>query len=218
MTAILRASIRALVSLGLAITTGACDMADVGTNAPSTHSQAKGKPSTVTSSGRAGQGVGSMNGDDQQRKLEELISTPQYAEIVARTKRVAARGKLAIAFTEQRLPAGLVAIVRIGQREKPARLMIVSSSEYNDRVYLRAVAAAFAYEQEHEQDLSPVEIRLHRDGVTEWDSEKLGRSKQYVRQQAQLKDEMRVSREHLKAAARLRVTSVAGFSRVRIVP
>ncbi len=97
-------------------------------------------------------------------QLEAIKASPRFAELKARQQRIVGRGIPAVAFSEQSLPAGTEAIVRLGQQAPVNRYLVFSRDGFTDELYHRALLIALQYEATHEDDSSPVSISLFTDG------------------------------------------------------
>lgn len=93
----------------------------------------------------------------------------------------------------------MVAVVHIGHAAPLARYTVVSSTAFDDIVYLNVLENVFSYEMAHEDDDSPVTITIRSDNTVEYDSRKHGKSERIMDSCGATRDLYRQSGPMLKA-------------------
>lgn len=127
------------------------------------------------------------------------------------------RPQLAFAVVDEPLADDLIAVVYLSQRSTLARYAVVSRVGFDDAVYLGALGARSAYEMRHEDDSSPVTIRVYRDGRVSATSEKYGPNAFEGSQESQVVGRTRGSSKVLARLSDAQVQPIPGHGLARVV-
>jgi len=151
------------------------------------------------------------------QELDAIRSNPGYQAGMERMRRIIRRPQLAFAFVDEPLADDLLAVVYLSQRSTLARYAVVSRIGFDDAVYLGALGARSAYEMRHEDDTSPVTIRVYRDGRVSATSEKHGPNAFEGSQESQLIHRTRGSSKVLARMSDAQVQLIPGHGPARVV-
>lgn len=149
-------------------------------------------------------------------------AAPGFQERLARQQRIAAEGNLPIAVTDTPLPAGGLAIVRLGQSGVPRHYVVMYRAMVSDAAYQHALLAALHYRMTVD-DNSPVTLTLYNNGRVDIASTAFGRrsmsSRVLARHQAS-PDQASPNAQTASAIARLAAAApqrIPGFNAVKFV-